>query len=148
MQLSKNFTLEEFTRSATAKRLGIWNEPSNKQIENIQGLVDDFLQPLRDYYKKPIKITSGFRSLALNRAVGGTKGSFHRCLGSKAAADFTVVGVPVSELFELIHESNLPYKQIIREFGRWVHVSYNLPEREALVATKKNGKTIYTPFET
>lgn len=71
------FTLEEFTRSSTAKRLKIENTPSDEEIRNIQYGVQMVLDPLRRIIRSPIIITSGFRCSALNRAVGGVANSWH-----------------------------------------------------------------------
>ena len=82
MRLSKNFTLSEFTRSATASRKGIDNTPSAKDIVNLQHLVSKILQPMRNALG-PIRITSGYRSPAVNRAIGGSTKSQH-CKGQAA----------------------------------------------------------------
>ena len=71
--LSKHFTLDELTKSATAIRLGIDNIPNETELENLQKLVDNILEPLRVHYGRPIIITSGFRCEKLNKAVGGSK---------------------------------------------------------------------------
>ena len=76
-RISKNFTLEEFTASATAKAKGIRNNPGKTDIVNLCGLVHNVLQPLRKWWGKEVKIGSGYRSLALNQAVGGVKNSQH-----------------------------------------------------------------------
>lgn len=75
MQLSKNFTLEEMTKSATAQRLGINNAPKVDEVDNLKKLCEKILQPLREEYKKPIIVSSGFRSEKLNNAVGGSSTS-------------------------------------------------------------------------
>ena len=69
MRLSKNFVLSEITRSNTAKRLGISNEPTKKHLESMQRLVSNLIQPMRNELG-PIRITSGYRSPSLNRAIG------------------------------------------------------------------------------
>ena len=71
MRVSKNFLLSEFTNSGTAKRLDIDNEPTKKHLRNLQRTVDFLLQPLSDAIG-PIRISSGYRSKALNRAIGGS----------------------------------------------------------------------------
>ena len=77
MQLSNNFRLSEFTRSDTAKRLGIENECSSvEQVLNLAYLCHMVLQPLRDRFG-PIRINSGYRSPELNEAVGGVCNSQH-----------------------------------------------------------------------
>ena len=81
MKLSKNFSRSEIEHSNTAKRLGISNEMSEKHLENMQRLIDNLIQPLRDSIG-PIRISSGYRSPSLNRAIGGSSRSQH----SKAEA--------------------------------------------------------------
>lgn len=71
------FTLEEFTRSSTAKRLKIDNTPSDEVIRNIEYGVQMVLDPLRRMLQTPITITSGYRCSALNKAVGGVPNSWH-----------------------------------------------------------------------
>ena len=75
--LTKNFKLEEFTRSSTASKLGIDNTPSPQVLAKLQTLCRTVLQPIRDKYQKPIIVTSGYRSQVVNRAVGGASNSDH-----------------------------------------------------------------------
>ena len=89
MKISKNFTLEEMTASATAKARGISNNPGQTDIVNLCGLVHNVLQPLRNWWGKEVKIGSGYRSLALNRAVGGVSNSQHM---KGEAADLCIDG--------------------------------------------------------
>jgi zinc D-Ala-D-Ala carboxypeptidase len=146
MQLTKNFTLEELTRSSKAKALRIDNSPNVEQLSNLKALAENILQPLRDNLGFPIKITSGLRVPALNKAVKGSKTSQH-IYGE--AADINVLGKN-KIIFDWIVE-NLDFDQIIWEFGTdaepsWVHVSYKKNEvnrRQKLKAIKQNGKTKY-----
>ena len=139
IKLSKNFSLSEFTRTSSSED----NTPNEEQIEAIRLLVEVILQPLRDLYGKPIRINSGFRSSAVNSAIGGADSSQH---SKGEAVDITGGSVEENQiLFDLIVE-NFPFDQIIDEFGmRWVHVSYrkNRLRRQKLRAVKKNGRTIY-----
>ena len=143
--LSKHFTLDELTKSATAMRLGIDNIPNETELENLQKLVDNILEPLRVHYGRPIIITSGFRCEKLNKAVGGSSTSQHR-FGQ--AADIRSVSdkrEDNKELFQMIMEMKLPFDQLIDEFDYdWVHVSFsNRNRRQVLHAKKINGKTVY-----
>lgn len=118
MQLSEHFTLAELTRSATAKRLHIPNIPDDEQINNLKILCEKLLQPLRDGCSRPLFISSGFRSPALNKAVNGSKTSDHL---SGRAADIKTHN-PLA-LFAWVCRLNLSYDQAIIEKG-FLHISY------------------------
>jgi zinc D-Ala-D-Ala carboxypeptidase len=146
-QLSKNFSLGELCKSEVAIRRNIDNTPSEKVKNNLQILVDNVLQPLRDKFG-PMTVTSGYRSPAVNTAVGGSPYSDH-CLGM--AADIEIVGVDNKVLAEYIRD-NMKFTQLILEFytdgvpdSGWVHVSYDEKDLKCNVlrAVKENGKTIY-----
>jgi len=145
MQLTKNFSLIEFTSSETAMRKGIDNNPSKVEIDNLKLLCEVVLQPLREIYGKPINITSGYRSPKLNTARGGSKNSQH-CFGM--AVDFQVPRTDYLRVFEIL--KTLPYDMIIWEFGdsvapQWIHVSYNKTPRFQILRAYKNmlGQTKY-----
>lgn len=150
MNLSPNFTLEEMTKSETALRHGLDNTPGEQEIANLQTLCEKVLQPVRDHYKKGVKVNSGFRHPEVNQKVGGSPVSDH-CKGQ--AADIEIPSVANYELAKWISE-NLEYTQVILEFytpgvpdSGWVHVSYdptNL-KKQNLTASRKDGKTVYTP---
>jgi hypothetical protein len=125
--ISKNFTLEELTASATATAKGIRNNPGQTDIINLCALVHNVLQPLRDAMGQPIKIGSGFRSLALNQAVGGVSNSQHM---RGEAADLCIDGdiQKGKRWFEWI-KTHCEFDQLIWEKNPktgnyWVHVSY------------------------
>lgn len=126
MRISKNFTLEELTASATAKALGISNNPGQTDIVNLCGLVHNVLQPLRNWWGKEVKIGSGYRSLALNRAVGGVSNSQHM---KGEAADLCIDGdmAKARSWFQYIKQ-HCEFDQLIMEHNSkgtyWVHVSY------------------------
>lgn len=150
MNLTTNFTLSELTKSETALRKGLNNEPTQDIISSLQSLAFNVLQPLRDHYGKAIKINSGYRSPEVNASVGGSKTSDH-CKGM--AADIEIAGVANAELAKHIKDT-LQFTQVILEFytpgvadSGWVHVSYdptNL-KGQALTAVKQDGKTVYLP---
>ena len=123
MRLSKNFTLREITRSNTAKRLGIDNEPIKLHMENMQRLVSNLIQPMRDELG-PIRITSGYRSPSLNRAIGGSSKSQH-CKGEALDLQFWKEGQMCNEeIHEWILKSGLDFDQMINEFDfAWIHIS-------------------------
>jgi hypothetical protein len=148
MNLSANFNLRELTRSDTADRLDIDNQPNEEQIESLRLLCENILQPVRDHFGKPVKINSGFRCPTLNQATGGSATSDH-CKGQ--ACDFEIDGVSNPELAEWVSQ-NCKYTQLILEFytqgqpnSGWVHASFN-PENlkcQELTAVKVAGKTQY-----
>ena len=147
MKLSANFSLDELTKSDTAIRKGIDNTPDEVVLANLQDLVNNILQPVRDKFGR-VKITSGYRSPLLNSSIGGSKTS-HHCYGF--AADFEVEGKDNKELAEWIRD-NLQFTQLILEFytpgdpnSGWVHCSYDAKDLKAqvLTATKVDGKTKY-----
>ena len=150
MNLSKNFSLAEMTKSVTAKRLGIDNTPNEQQIEFLIELCENVLQPLRDKMG-PILITSGLRVPKLNKAVGGSTTSQH-CALNGAAADIDM-DAKNAEIFNYIKD-NLVFDQLIWEFGDdncpdWVHVSYHYGHNRSqiLKAVKRKGKTAFIPFK-
>jgi hypothetical protein len=149
MKLSKNFTLQEMVHSYTAVKKGLLNEPNEAQIENIRILCENVLQPLRDALG-PIYISSGFRSVELNTAIGGSSSSQHCAL--KGAASDIDMGKRNAEVFNYIKD-HLVWDQMIWEFGddenpSWVHVSYNEGHnrKQILKAIKQGGKTKYIQF--
>lgn len=133
----KYFTIPELTKSATASRRKIDNTPSATVIANLTALVDNILDPLREAWGAPIIVTSGYRCVRLNAAVGGVKTSQHT-LGQ--AADIrTVSDKPADNkrLFDLIVKLGLPYDQLIDEYGyNWVHVSYSSRNRRQILHIK------------
>lgn len=124
VRLSKDFRLSEFIRSETAARLGLDNTPDPKHLENLRELARA-LQKSRDHFRKPHVITSGFRSLELNRAVKGSPTSAHL---HGWAADFTVPGVPLSEVMEFFawHKTAPQFDQLILYPGR-IHLGLYRP---------------------
>ena len=150
MQLSKNFWLSEFTKSQAATRRGLSNVPGPSEIAALRDLVENVLQPIRDHFRVPVSISSGYRSAAVNRAVGGTGTSQHT---KGQAADIEVSGVSNRDLAEWIRD-NLPFDQVILEGynaaegpnSGWVHVSYrkNSPRRSVLTAQFINGRAHYS----
>lgn len=142
MQLSPNFTLEELTQSTSANRLGISNEPTPEVIDNLQLLVTNVLQPLRTALGRSIRVTSGYRSPAVNKAVGGVKSSQH---SEGKAVDIVVHGVTPYDVVKFLIDTNIPFDQAIQEFNQWVHISYNKDANRNQVLTAKtiDGKTTY-----
>lgn len=127
IKLSRNFTLEELTASATAKARGIKNVPGTQEIANLAALVQNVLQPLRDWWGKPITIGSGYRCPELNKAVGGVQNSQHM---KGQAVDLCIDGDMAKgrKWFEYI-KTFLTFDQVIWEHNSkgtyWVHVSFD-----------------------
>ena len=131
-KITENFTMEEFTRSETAEKLGIKNVPGNRERLAIVNLCAKLLQPLRDIYGKHIRINSGYRCPELNKAVGGVATSQHQ---KGEAADLSIDG-KAGDLLELIEENHLPFDQAILYRKRnFLHVSLKLEgeQREQII---------------
>jgi hypothetical protein len=128
MKLSKNLSLAEVTKSNTAKRLGIDNTPDDWATENLRKIAEHVFQPLRDAFKCPIYVSSGYRSPELNAAIGGSVRSQHM-EGRALDLDADVYGnCTNSQIFNWIRE-NVEFDQMVWEFGtddnpNWVHVSF------------------------
>ena len=151
MQLSKNLTLAEVTKSTTAKRLGIDNTPDDWTTENLRQVAINIFQPLREAFGLPIYVSSGYRSAELNTAIGGSSRSQH-VEGRALDLDADVYGgCSNAQIFNWIKE-NVEFDQLIWEFGDddnpdWVHVSYvydGINRKRCLKACRDdNGKTYY-----
>jgi len=146
MRLSKNFVLSEITRSNTAKRLGIDNEPTKKDLANLQRIVTNLLQPVRNHLG-PIRISSGYRSKELNRAIGGSNKSQHS-KGEALDIQFWREGQMCNkEVYDWIIDNAVEFDQMINEFDfSWIHISLKKSNnrREVLEAYKdKDGDTQY-----
>ena len=153
MQISKNLALAELIRSETAKRKGINNIPTPQHIENFKKLAENVFQPIREHFGVPIHISSGYRSKALNTAVGGSLSSQH-CSGEAIDIDMDGTSITNKQIFDFIKE-NLNFDQMIWEFGTdtnpdWVHVSYESTgkqRKQILKAVKTRGSTKYLLFK-
>ena len=125
-----HFTMEELYASATAKAKGINNKPNVQQMINLVYLAAYVLEPLRVAMNEPIKIGSGFRCQALNKAVGGVNNSQHL---KGQAVDLCIDGdlKKGKKWFDYIRK-NLPFDQLIWEHNAkgsyWVHVSFVYPD--------------------
>ena len=150
MKLSNNLSVKEVTKSNTAKRYGISNEPTIEHLENLKAIALNIFQPTRNHFKKPIFVSSGYRSEDLNEKIGGSKTSQHSKGQALDLDAHTFGGLTNKELFDFISE-HLEFDQIIWEFGTdeepdWVHVSYvssSINRGESLKAYKANGVTKY-----
>lgn len=133
----KYFTIKELTRSETAQKYNINNTPNKEQEQNLIQLIHNILDPLREAYKKPIIVTSGFRSAELNAKSNGSKTSQHL---TGQAADIRSQEDTKEEnkkLFDLIQQLKLPFDQLIDEYDfNWVHVSFSPRNRRQILHIK------------
>jgi len=152
MQLSKNFTLSELTKSQTAARCGIDNTPNQQCVFHLKNLCENVLQKVRDRFLLPVVVSSGYRSPQLCEAIGSSSKSQH---AKGQAADIEIPGVDNKVLAQWI-KNNLVFDQLILEFYKesdprsgWIHVSYvaENPRKESLKAYKdQKNKTRYIPW--
>ncbi len=148
-KISKHVSYKEAIKSNTALRKGIDNTPGAYHITNMVGVAENVFEPLREWVGGPIKISSMFRSKALNQAIGGAKRSQHM-EGRAMDLDDTFGHKTNAEMFHYIKD-NLSFDQLIWEFGDsenpdWIHVSYISEDenrKRTLMAYKENGKTNY-----
>jgi len=151
-QISKYATLGELTKSETALRHGIVNEPNFQEKENLKDVCTNVFDKCREFVEGPLSITSGFRSPKLNKKIGGSATSQHM-KGEALDIDCQKFGNGTNaKLFKFIKD-NLEFDQLIWEFGTekepdWIHVSYSRlhNRKQILRAVKRNGKTIYLPM--
>jgi len=142
--------MREAVESYTAKRRGIDNTPGDYELTNMTALAENIFEPLREWVGGPIKINSFFRSVELNKAIGGSSKSQH-CQGRAIEIDDVYGHKKNAEMYNWIKE-NLNFDQMIWEFGTddnpdWVHISYVSEDgnrNRCLKAEKKDGKTTYS----
>lgn len=128
----KYFTISELCSSDTARRKGIDNTPSETVKENLTALVANILDPLREAWGKPLRVSSGYRCAKLNSAVGGVRSSQH--LTGQAADIDTGSKTGNKRLFALVQSLKLPFDQLIDEKSfSWVHVSYSPRNRRQVL---------------
>ena len=138
MKISKHLTLEELTRSQTATRKRINNKAPMHVIENLKLLAEKVFEPTRKHFGKPIRISSGYRSVALNKEIGGSKNSQH--IQGQAIDIQGTNGITNLEIFNYIKD-NLIFDQLINEYPNskgepsWVHVSYSRLRNRKMVLT-------------
>lgn len=137
----KYFTYEEFIYSATALKYGIRNRTTKEVEANIEALVHNILDPLRQYIGKPINVTSGFRCKALNDATANASKTSQHMTGQ--AADITVGSKTGNRTMAKIIASKYMFDQLVDENDyRWIHVSFN-PHgvNRGQILRIRNGKT-------
>ena len=154
MKISPNLNLAEITRSDTAKRHGIDNTPTAEHLENFKLLADKVFEPIREHFKTPIFISSGYRSKELNAFIKGSASSQH-CKGQAIDIDMDGSNGDVTNrmVFDFI-KNKLDFDQLIAEFPKnsnpeWVHVSYSKDKnrKQILVAKRISGVTKYIAYK-
>ena len=151
MKLSENLSIAEATYSATALRKGIVNKPTVTHLISLKAVANNIFQPCRNHFGKPLRVTSGYRSKELNKAIGGANNSQH---SKGEALDMqSTSGYTNRELFMYIKD-HLTFDQLIGEFPdnvgefAWVHCSYKEEGNrgEVLIAYKEDKKTKYAKW--
>lgn len=117
-----NFSISELIQSETAILHNINNMPDIDSLDNMLELIYYVLQPIRDRLKKPMIITSGYRCKRVNELLNGSKTSQHL---KGQAADFIVPGMAVDEVIQFIRNSYIEYDQLINEYDKWIHISFD-----------------------
>ena len=151
LKISKNINFKEGTHSDTATRRRIKNEPNEEQLKAMKTLAKKVFEPLRENFGEPISVNSFFRSIALNKAIGGSRTSQH-CAGEAIDID-AMNGITNKKLFDYILK-NLDFDQLIWEFGTdknpdWIHVSYKSPSenRNRVLRAIADGNPVYQVME-
>lgn len=156
MELSNNFSLKEFTKSATADRLGINNTAPDIAIDNMKFLCKEVLQPARDHFKNEfgdvfIKVTSGYRNIQLSEAMPGSSSRSFHCHGMAADIELYIKnGTRYMETNEKLYyyiKENLPFTELIWEYGddkmpAWVHVALSKHDKRKMIKRFPKGKEL------
>ena len=151
MRLSPHFTLSEMCKSQLAVRRNLDNLPDTGPVAAMQALCQAILEPVRTHFGVPIIPSSGYRSIALNRALGGSADSQH-CKGE--AVDFEIAGVAHADIAVWIRE-NCTFDQLIIEYPQadnvsagWLHISYVAGRnRNETLSKTRNGFILgFPPF--
>jgi len=149
-KISEHISYKEAVRSDTADRLNIINIPGETELDNMSTISEKIFEPLRSHVGGPIRINSFFRSVELNKAIGGSSTSQH-CKGQAFDLDDSYGCMNNAEMYKFVKD-NLDFDQMIWEFGddenpNWIHISYISQEKNrnrCLKAWKEHGRTRYT----
>lgn len=146
MEISKHFDMQEVVESQTALRKGIDNTLPDKLLPNVIMVAENVLEKAREFFHKPVVVSSWYRSPKLNKAIGGSVTSDH-CKG--CAVDFKIMGVPNKQVAIFIRD-NLEFRQLILEFynpdkpnSGWIHCSYVEGDNKKEVLRTQDGKTYH-----
>jgi len=156
MKISEHLDLSEVIRSETAKRHGISNMPTSEHLENFKKLAENVFEKVRNHFRCPIRISSGYRSKELNACTPGASATSQHSTGEAIDIDMdgSSDGVTNKMVFNYIKD-NIEFDQLIWEFGTsenpdWVHVSYESSgkqRKQILRATRIDGKPHYSPYK-
>jgi hypothetical protein len=156
MRISEHLDLSEVIRSETAKRHGISNMPTPEHLENLKKLAENVFEKVRNHFRCPIRISSGYRSKELNAVTPGASATSQHSVGEALDLDMdgSSDGVTNKMVFDYIKD-NLEFDQLIWEFGTkenpdWCHVSYESSgkqRKQILRATRIDGKPHYSPYK-
>lgn len=158
-KISKYISYREATYSNTAIANKINNDPNPSQLAVMTNLGINFFDKLREYYAKPLYITSFFRSVSLNKFVGGALFSDHMANGDSAGIDIDMDGKYGPTNNELFHhiKNNMVYYKLIAEFPKngkasWVHISYSTitsknNQKNVYIAIMQKTRKVYLPYE-
>lgn len=153
-QVSKHISYAEATKSQEAIRLGMKNDPNDEQFYAMTIVANKCFEPLREYFDKPIGISSFFRSPEINNKIGGSSTSQH-CKGEAIDIDADIFNNRITnqDIFHWL-KANVDFDQLIWEFGTaenpaWIHISYKAKgnRKQVLRAVKNGSKTSYIPYE-
>lgn len=152
LKISNNVSYQEAIKSNTAIKNGIDNRPNEEQLSEMKLIANKIFQPIREHFGVSIAISSFFRSVELNKKIGGSSRSQH-CKGQAMDLDADVYGqITNAQIFNFIKD-NLVFDQLIWEFGtdenpNWVHVSYKITENRNKILVSKyiNNKVTYSIF--
>jgi zinc D-Ala-D-Ala carboxypeptidase len=154
MKISKHLELSELTRSESAKRLGISNMPTAEHIENLKLLAEKVFEPIREHFKVPIRISSGYRSKSLNSAIPNSSKTSQHSLGQAIDIDMDGTDVVTNNQLFFWALNNLKFTQLIAEYpvnGKlsWVHIGYdkNKLKNEVLICNKVDGEPNYIKYK-
>ena len=153
--ISEHLSLKEVTKSDNAKRLGINNAPTPDHLKNLKLVAEKVFEPIRSHFGKPIGVSSGYRSQALNEATPGSSSTSQHCSGEALDLDQDSMnnGITNKMVFDYIKD-NLQFDQLIWEYGDsknpdWVHVSYESTgkqRKQILKCVRVAGKGKYLPY--
>jgi len=142
--VTPHFSLEELIFSNTAIRLDIDNIPTPEALANLEILANGLEAVRAKLYSNPIKVSSGYRCLKLNRALKSRDTSYHV---KGLAADFTCPRFgTVPEVMRALADSSIEFDQLILEFDSWIHIGFaeaGAKPRRQMMIIDKSGVKVY-----